>query len=66
MLGPPFFAVLPDARHYLHVITWTVEVLMARAGVHGLQFFDDLSLSFLCTLPHELCSVSSDQPYISG
>jgi len=44
---PPLVAVLYKARHYLYVIPRGIEVLMASAGPHSAQFFDDVRPSFL-------------------
>jgi hypothetical protein len=47
MTIPPIIAVLSDARHDLHVISWADEVLVASTSLQCSQEFDDIRPSVL-------------------
>lgn len=44
---PPIIAVLSDARHDLHIISWAIEVLVTSTSLQWSQEFDDIRPSVL-------------------
>jgi len=63
---PPLVAVLSDACHHLHVITWAVEVLVASARFHCGEFLDDVRPAVLRALSDEDPFGSSHKPNVIG